>query len=44
MKYSRLALSAVLAMTSFAAVAADYPAPKARRSGRCERLKNIPEA
>ena len=28
MKYSRLALSAVFAMTSFAAVAADYPAPK----------------
>jgi len=28
MKYSRLALSAVLAITSFAAAAADYPAPK----------------
>jgi homoserine O-acetyltransferase len=28
MKYSRLALSAVFAMASFAAVAADYPAPK----------------
>jgi homoserine O-acetyltransferase len=28
MKYSRLALSAALAMTSLAALAADYPAPK----------------
>ena len=28
MKYSRAALSAVFAMTSFAALAADYPAPK----------------
>jgi len=28
MNISRAALSAILAMTSFAALAADYPAPK----------------